>query len=68
MPYKMITQLPDAVKKHLPKPAQQIYKEAYNHAWEEYSDRDDREKVSHQVAWAAVKKKYKKQGEKWVAK
>jgi cation transport regulator len=45
----------------LPKHAQEIYKEAYNSAWDQYADpasrRDDssREEVAHRVAWAAVK-------------
>lgn len=68
MPYKRIDQLPDSVRNHLPKDAQQIYKEAFNHAWEEYADREDREATAHKVAWVAVKKKYRKSGEKWVEK
>lgn len=68
MPYDRIDQLPDSVRNHLPSGAQQIYKEAFNHAWEEYADREDREATAHKVAWAAVKKKYQKSGEKWVEK
>ena len=68
MPYNRITELPDSVKDHLPKDAQQIYKEAFNHAWEEYANRDDREATAHKVAWAAVKKKYVKRDEQWVKK
>lgn len=68
MPYQRITELPGSVKDHLPKAAQEIYKEAFNHAWDEYAERDDRESVAHKVAWSAVKKKYHKQGDKWVAK
>jgi cation transport regulator len=65
-PYRSIAQLPGAVRSHLPSAAQTIYKEAYNNAWDQYARRKDREAVSHKVAWSAVKKKYKKQGEKWV--
>ncbi|MDZ7663033.1 ChaB family protein [Thiohalophilus sp.] len=68
MPYDRIVQLPDSVRNHLPTEAQQIYKEAFNHAWEEYAEREDREATAHKVAWAAVKKKYRKIGEKWVEK
>ena len=68
MPYASIHDLPESVQKHLPRHAQEIYKEAYNHAWEEYAERKDREAVSHKVAWSAVKKKYKKQGDQWVRK
>ena len=66
MPYQSVDELPDSVRDHLPQHAQEIYKEAYNSAWEEFADpgsrRDDasREEVAHRVAWAAVKKKYAK--------
>ena len=66
MPYKRIDDLPDSVRNHLPEHAQEIYLEAFNHAWAEYADpkkrRDDssREEVTHRVAWAAVKKQYEK--------
>src|SRR4028118_864076 len=38
MPYKMITQLPAGVKNNLPKHAQEIYKEAFNSAEEQYGE------------------------------
>lgn len=66
MPYDRITELPDAVRDHLPKHAQEIYKEAFNNAWDEYKDPEDRrgdasrEEVAHKVAWSAVKTKYEK--------
>jgi cation transport regulator len=72
MPYDKISDLPDSVKNNLPKHAQEIYFEAYNNAFEQYAKaekrRDDstREETAHKVAWAAVKKKYKKEGNKWV--
>ncbi|WP_317622873.1 ChaB family protein, partial [Thiohalophilus sp.] len=31
-------------------------------------DREDREATAHKVAWSAVKKRYRKSGEKWVEK
>lgn len=74
MPYKRLSDLPDSVKNHLPRHGQEIYLAAYNNAWDEYKnpeDRygdDDREGVSHKVAWAAVKKKYEKRGDEWVEK
>lgn len=73
MPYSSTSQLPASVKDHLPKHAQEIYKSAFDNAWEEYKDSSSRkgsasrEETAHKVAWAAVKKKYKKQGDKWVA-
>ena len=66
MPYSNINELPDSVQNVLPKHAQDIYKEAFNSAYDEYeSPRDrrgdeDREEVAHKVAWSAVKKKYTK--------
>lgn len=66
MPYQSISQLPDAVRDHVPKHGQDIYKDAFNSAWDEYADpkarRGDasREQVAHQVAWSAVKDVYEK--------
>lgn len=60
MPYNSRDDLPGQVTDHLPAHAQDIYKEAYNSAWEQYSDREDREATAHQVAWSAVKEKYEK--------
>jgi cation transport regulator len=68
MPYKSINDLPDTVRKHLPKHAKEIYMEAFNNAWREYKERQDREAVSHKVAWSAVKNLYQKQDGKWVRK
>ena len=72
MPYKNTSELPDSVKNVLPPHAQDIYKEAFNSAYEQYKDpeerRDgaDREEVSHRVAWSAVKKVYEKgDDDKW---
>lgn len=66
MPYERITKLPDSVRDHVPKHAQEIYKEAFNSAWDEYKDPDERrgdasrEENAHKVAWAAVKDQYEK--------
>ena len=74
MPYKNLNDLPEQVTDNLPKHAQEIYMEAYNSAWEEYKDPDERraeatrEETAHRVAWTAVKKKYEKQGKRWVSK
>ena len=74
MPYKTNEDLPDSVKNHLPQHAQDIYREAFNHAFEEYKSSEKRkedasqEETAHKVAWAAVKKKYHKDDPsgKWV--
>ena len=66
MPYKSVSELPESVRDNLPKHAQEIYQAAYNSAWEQYDEPEerrggaDREETAHKVAWAAVKKKYEK--------
>jgi cation transport regulator len=71
MPYKSLSDLPDSVKDHLPHHAQEIYRAAFNNAWEEYKNPStrtsitSREETAHKVAWAAVKKKYVKKGVEW---
>lgn len=72
MPYKSTSELPDSVRDALPSHAQDIYKEAFNSAYEQYKKPEDRrgdsgrDEVAHKVAWAAVKKKYQKGAdEKW---
>lgn len=61
MPYKNLEDLPESVRDNLPHHAQEICKEAYNSAWEEYADPSSRrEEVAHRVARAAVKKKIRK--------
>ncbi|MDB5186564.1 MAG: chaB [Candidatus Saccharibacteria bacterium] len=66
MPFKKVDDLPENVKRVLPDHAQDIYKAAFNSAYDEYKnpqdrgDDVDREGVSHRVAWAAVKHKYQK--------
>lgn len=72
MPYSNKSDLPESVRNVLPDHAQDIYKEAFNSAYDEYKDPDDRrgdanrEEVAHRVAWSAVKQKYSKgDDEKW---
>lgn len=66
MPYGTVSELPERARKELPEHAQGIFKEAFNHAWEEYSEpssrrgNESREAVAYKVAWAAVKKAYHK--------
>ncbi|MGH7928171.1 MAG: ChaB family protein [Candidatus Binatia bacterium] len=65
MPYQSSSALPEAVRKYLPKHAQDMYREAYNGAYGQYKDPDkrrngSREQTAHQVAWNAVKSKYEK--------
>ena len=74
MPYKTLSELPDSIRQHLPRHAQEIYLNAFNNTWEEYADpeirrgKESREVVAHKVAWAAVKHSYEKHGDNWVKK
>ncbi|RJF75809.1 ChaB family protein [Rhodopseudomonas palustris] len=70
MPYSSTDDLPPALQVRLPLHAQEIYVAAFNNACAEYQDRipEDQESSAHRVAWAAVKKQYRKQGENWVAR
>ena len=56
MPYKTVNDLPDSVRDHLPKHAQEIFQAAFNNAEEEYKE----EERAFRVAWAAVKHQYEK--------
>ncbi|HSC81894.1 MAG TPA: ChaB family protein [Chitinolyticbacter sp.] len=57
MPYSSLKDLPDSVRDHLPRHAQEIYRAAFNSAWDDYEHDEAR---AHRVAWAAVKNKYEK--------
>ena len=57
MPYDKLSDLPDRVKDNVPHHAQEIYKEAFNSAWDEYDHDEER---AHKVAWSAVKNDYEK--------
>ena len=56
MPYRTNQDLPDGVKNNLPAHAQDIYRETFNNAWQEYADPSERrgdasrEEVCHKVA------------------
>ena len=64
MPYNNRSELPESVRNALPAHAQDIYKEAFNSAWDEYGHDEAR---AHRVAWGAVEKKYHKESSgKWV--
>ena len=62
MPYKSVSELDQSVRNVLPDHAQEIYKEAFNSAYDQYDkpserrDDADREETAHKVAWSAVKK------------
>ncbi|WLR57245.1 ChaB family protein [Mesobacillus subterraneus] len=65
MPYNSLKDLPDSVKDNLPHHAQEIFKEAFNSASEQY----DEEETAFKVAWSAVKNEYEKNDDdEWVRK
>ena len=74
MPYDRNADLPRQVRDALPDDAQTIYRSAFNHAWDQYADEEDRkgdasrEETAHRVAWSAVKQSYTKEGDRWVKK
>ena len=75
MPYKYLKDLPESVRDNLPKHAQEIYMEAFNNAWDQYDQPEERrgdatrEETAHRVAWSTVKRKYEKEEKsgKWKA-
>lgn len=77
--FKVNTSLSARTKKQidsLPIHAQHIFKKVHANAVIGYQNPSKRrggkkqssEEVAHKAAWAAVKKKYKKQGDEWVKK
>lgn len=65
MPYPTIADLPEPVRHALPAHAQEIYRAAFNNAWVRRGGPG--EATAHRIAWAAVKRGYRKQGGAWVA-
>ncbi len=72
MPYRTNEELPEPVRNVLPAHAQDIFRNAFNHAWDEYADAGKRrdgtsqDETARRVAWAAVKKLYEKVGDRWI--
>lgn len=66
MLYKTNADLPESVRHVLPDHAQDIYRQFFNSAWEQYDTPEERradrsrEETAHAVAWAAVKNTYEK--------
>lgn len=68
MPYRCNADLPTPVQQHLPSHAQDIYREAFNHAFAAHEGDPRQEEAAHRIAWAAVKHSYVKVGDDWVHK
>lgn len=66
MPYNSVDDAPST----LPVSAKKIWIAAYNSAWKDAkgSAKAEKEKTAAKIAWAAVKKQFTKDGDKWVRK
>jgi cation transport regulator len=67
MPYASLSDLPPAVRR-MPVHAQEIFRAAFNAAWEAHAldHPARREEAAFRIAWAAVKRRYRKLGDEWV--
>jgi cation transport regulator len=67
VPHVTTSDLPPAVRR-LPPHAQETFLSAFNSSWQSYADRKphEQEETAFRVAWATVKKRYRKQGDRWV--
>lgn len=69
MPWDSIGELPEAIRNTLPSNAQQIFLNTFNSAWDsDCKNQTNRETCAMQRAWGAVKRLYKKEGNKWIIK
>jgi cation transport regulator len=68
MPYRANDDLPDSVRAYFPDHAQDIYREAFNHAYAAHAGDVRQEEAAHRIAWAAVKRSYVKIGRSWIAR
>lgn len=68
MPYRTNDDLPAPIRRRLPPHAQDIYREAFNHAYASHAGDPRQEEAAHRIAWAAVKRSYVKLGDGWVTR
>src|SRR6202034_3357781 len=68
MPYAVNADLPPSVRSHLPEHAQDIFREAFNHAHAAHAHDPRQEEAAFRIARAAVKREYEKIGDEWVGK
>lgn len=67
VPYRRNSDLPSAIRNHLPDHAQDIFRAAFNAAWIGHVGDPRQEEVAHRIAWAAVKRRYRKVGDTWAS-
>ncbi|GLR67879.1 cation transport regulator ChaB [Acidocella aquatica] len=65
MPYTSNSDLPPAIRQHLPQHAQDIFRAAFNHAYAAHAGGPRQEEAAFRIAWAAVKHSYAKTGDDW---
>ena len=65
MPYATNAALPPPVRRVFPELAQDIYREAFNHAYAAHLGDPRQEEAAHRIAWSAVERSYVKQGPTW---
>jgi cation transport regulator len=63
VPYATNAALPHSVREHLPAHAQDIFREAFNRAFDPWEPDEAR---AFRIAWAAVKRSYEKVDGAWV--
>jgi len=67
MPYPSNLDLPESIRRVLPEHAQDIYRAAFNNAWQSRAGRYGFDEGRlHRIAWGAVKRRYRKLGGMWV--
>jgi len=64
MPYATIAELPERIRRHLPAHAQEIYRAAFNAAFQRYGPANEGRLA--RIAWAAVKRQYMQLAGLWV--
>lgn len=66
MPYNSNDDLPAPIRHSLPAHAQDIYRQAFNHAFAAHAGDPRQEEAAHRIAWAAVKRSYVKSEAGWI--
>jgi len=66
MPYASNADLPENLQRILPEHAQDIYREAFNHAFAAHRNDPRQEEAAHRIAWAAVKRSYVQVEDRWM--
>jgi cation transport regulator len=68
MPCEVNADLTPSVRSHLPEHAQDIIREAFNHAHAAHAHDPRQEEAAFRIAWAAVKRECQKIRDEWVEK